>query len=67
MSRKWNGWICGSCKERLAPEEVIRTKALSGPPGYLHEATYLADYCGDQSRYEVAYCGPVRHYPRNDK
>jgi hypothetical protein len=27
-----------------------------------HVVQYLADYCGDQARYEDEYCGPVRFY-----
>lgn len=59
--KPWSGWICGTCKLRLEPDEVLDTVPPSGTK--LHELTYLADYCGDQERYENAYCGPVRFYP----
>lgn len=62
---KWRGWVCGSCKERLKREDVIKPDL--GDPYKRHKVSYLADYCGDQARYETEYCGPVRHYPRKLK
>lgn len=64
--QQWKGWVCGKCRERLTRDQLVArpVRTHRGPRVHLHAVDYLADYCGDQPRYETAYCGPVRHYPR---
>lgn len=61
---KWKGWVCGTCKWRLRESEVVDTIPPTGQK--LHNVEYLADYAGDQPRYETAFCGPVRFYPSKE-
>lgn len=59
MTRKWSGYRCGACKVSLSEGDVIKDDMT----GWLsHRIDYVADYCGDQARYECTYCGPVRWY-----